>query len=511
MKKYIIILCISLFVLTSCSKWLDVKPMSEVEQSTLFQTETGFQEALNGVYATCNTSQSYGELTCGFLDYLAGNYSQNTLSGLSGSTYKPFFTYDYTNSDAISKSDMIWQQLYKSIALCNAILDNIDTKKNIFSGNNYGVIKGEALALRGYLHFDLLRLYAPSYASNPDAVAIPYITEFSLKGAPRSKVSEVLTKIITDLNAAKLLLKSSDPILSTTYVVGYPTTTKDAVNTKYTNENTGKNIFFNNRRDRLNYYAVCGTLARVSLYKQDKVTALANALEVINAKNTVNGVVVDKFPWSTKERITTSDPELKDRIFYTELIFGWYSPGLKTDLINKFENSNQGMYTSLAYFNNAFETGSGGPGGTDMRYANLYNSLSNVSGDMMLTYKYHRDASSNMYDLRLPAIRLSEMYYIAAESAFDTDPVQAWTYFNKVRFQRGITATLSGNDKNLFISELVKESRKEFFAEGQLFYLFKRLNKSINTINGTNIPASNKIFVLPIPDAELQYGSTVTQ
>lgn len=114
-----------------------------------------------------------------------------------------------------------------------------------------------------------------------------------------------------------------------------------------------------------------------------------------------------------------------------------------------------------------------------------------------------------MYELRLPAMRLSEMYYIAAESIFDTNPVQAWEYFNTVRFQRGIPAALSG-DKNLFMSELVKEYRKEFFAEGQLFYLFKRLNLPIAAINGTTTPASDRIFVLPLPDAEVQYGK-ITQ
>jgi hypothetical protein len=506
MKKYIFILCISIFVLTSCSKWLDVKPQSEVELTTLLQTETGFQEALNGVYASCNTSSSYGEITCGFPDYLAGNYAQNSNSGLSYNIYKPFITFEYTNSSVISKCNSLWSSLYKSVALCNVILGNIDAKKTIFTGNNYDIIKGEALALRGYIYFDLLKLYAPSYASKPDAIAIPYVTEFSLKGAPRSKVSEVLTKILADLNAAKLLLKTTDPILSTNYVVGYPSNTKDAANTKYTNENTVNDIFFNTRRDRMNYYAICGTLARVYLYQQDKTNALSNALEVINAKNTVNGLIVNKFPWATKERITSSDPQLKDKIFYTELIFGWYAPGLKSDLVSKFESSDQGMFTTLSYFNNAFETGSGGPGGTDLRYANLYTSTSNPMGDMMLTLKYHVDASTNMYDIRLPAIRLSEMYYIAAESAFDTDPVQAWTYFNKVRFQRGITATLTGTDKNLFISELIKEYRKEFFAEGQLFYLFKRLNRPIGAINGSITPASDKVFVLPIPDAELQYG-----
>lgn len=74
MKNYISIFCIGVLMLTSCSKWLDVRPESEVDMETLLQTETGFQEALNGVYTNCNTNAIYGELTCGFPDYLAGLY-----------------------------------------------------------------------------------------------------------------------------------------------------------------------------------------------------------------------------------------------------------------------------------------------------------------------------------------------------------------------------------------------------------------------------------------------------
>lgn len=497
MKNYILIFCISVFTLTSCDKWLDVKPESEVELETLLQSETGFQEALNGVYASCNTSSQYGELVCGFPDYLAGIYSQNFFGGVSNNEYKPFFTYNYADKDVLSKCNTTWSSLYKSIAFCNIIIEKIDAKKSIFTKNNYSIIKGEALGLRGYLYFDLLRLFAPSFASNPSAKAIPYITEFSLKGAPQSTVSEVLAKILTDLNAAKALLKDKDPILKADYVVGYPYTTADLPNTELTDENTESDIFLNTRRDRLNYYAVCGELARVYLYKQDKVNALANAMEIINAK---------KFPWATKERITTSDPLYKDRIFYTELIFSWYAPALKTSMVNKFENADYGMFTSLIYFNDAFETGSGGPGGTDMRYANMYNASS--SGTVMNVYKYHCDAKSNMYELRLPAMRLSEIYYIAAECSIETNPAKAWEYFNTVRFQRGIPTSLSG-DKNTFISELVKEYRKEFFAEGQLFYLFKRLNMPITAINGTITAASDNVFVLPVPDAEVQYGNIV--
>jgi len=483
------------FILPSCSKWLDVKPESEVDMETLLQTETGFQEALNGVYANCNTASMYGELTCGFPDYLAGLYSQNSLSGKSNNEYKPFFTFNYTDKEAISKFSTTWKSMYKAVALCNIIIEKIDAKKNIFSNNNYEIIKGEALALRGYLYFDILRLYAPSFASNPNAKAIPYITEFSLKGAPQSTVSEVLDKILTDLNAGKALLKDKDPILNAKYVIGYPYTKTDET-TELTNENLSNDIFFNSRRDRLNYYAVCGELARVYLYKDDKTNALLNAKEVLDS---------NKFPWATKARITTSDQQYKDKIFYTELVFGWYAPSLVDNMTAKFENGEQGLFSNLVYFNNAFETGSGGPGGSDMRYANMYTLYS--SGTSMLVYKYHTDADKkNMYDLRLPAIRLSEMYYIAAEAIYDINPTQAWTYFNTVRFQRGIATTLSG-DKTFFMSELTKEYRKEFFAEGQLFYFFKRLNAPIVAINGITTPASDNVFVIPIPDDEIQYGS----
>ncbi len=479
---------------TSCSKWLDVRPESEVDMETLLQTEAGFMEALNGVYTNCNTASAYGELVCGFPDYLAGNYSQNPTGGISNNEYKPFFTYNYNDEDVLNKCNMVWSSLYKAVALTNIIIEKIDAKQNIFTGDNYSIIKGEALALRGFLYFDILRLFAPSYASNPAAKAIPYRTEFSLKGTLQSTVTEVLDKVLADLNAGKELLKNTDPILSDKYIIGYPLNESDET-TELTNENTSQDIFNNTRRDRLNYYAVCGELARVYLYRNDKTNALLNAREVIDSH---------KFPWATIERITTSDLNLKDKIFYTELIFGLYAPVLEDNLSGKFENGEQGMFTNMVYFNNAFETGSGGPGGTDMRYANLYTQYTN--GSSMLVYKYHCDPETNMYDLRLPVMRLSEMYYIAAESIFDTNPQQAWIYFNTVRYQRGIPSALTG-DKNLFISELVKEYRKEFFAEGQLFYLFKRLNIPISAINGTATPASDNIFVLPIPDAEKQYGN----
>ena len=43
------------------------------------------------------------------------------------------------------------------------------------------MILGEAIALRAYMHFDLLRIYAPSLAMNPgDRLFIPYVDKLSI-------------------------------------------------------------------------------------------------------------------------------------------------------------------------------------------------------------------------------------------------------------------------------------------------------------------------------------------
>lgn len=60
----------------------------------------------------------------------------------------------------------------------------IDENKGVFTSPEvHDVYKGEFLALRAFLHFDILRLFAPSAAMNNnkglDALAIPYIDVFN--------------------------------------------------------------------------------------------------------------------------------------------------------------------------------------------------------------------------------------------------------------------------------------------------------------------------------------------
>jgi len=351
----------------------------------------------------------------------------------------------------------------------------------VLPATEYPLIKGEALALRAYMHFDALRLFAPSYLTAASAAAIPYVTTFSNKVTPTSTVADVIRQALKDLNDAKALLRTADPILSADYAVSYASDTSS--------ETRSANLFLQRRRTRLNYYAVCGELARVYLYMGDKANALSNALEVINSR---------KFPFTSQSDFINPDPTKKDRLLYKELVFSWSIPKLKDTLDRQFGAKENSLHMTTDMGNLIYETA--GVGANDLRYKQWF------TPDVSLYFvKYSRDPNSNLDSLVAPALRLSEMYYIAAETTYDTDPVKAVSYVDTVRAARNVDPLQVSSSAD-FMTALVKEARKEFVGEGQIFYMYKRLNRGIVGPTGiVNAPA-NKVFVLPLPVNEIEFG-----
>lgn len=485
MQKYLSVVVL-LLMMTSCKKWLDVIPDSQVADDELFKTEAGFQESLNGIYTRCVDAGMYGfELTGGFPEVLAQNY---TIAQNNNWGYRQASLYNYKDPFFVSTKDGAWRALYNAIANCNLLLEKADKNQTVLSGQSYALIKGEALALRAYLHFDVLRLFGPSFVTEPTAKAIPYVNKYSNKVTTLSTVTEALNNMVADLTSAKELLKTSDPIISAAYKVGYPGDTA-------TRELTSPSIFLQNRRHRMNYYAACGTLARVYLTMDKKDLALANALEVINA---------NKFPWTKTTDFINADPAKKDRILYPELVFGFYIKPLESMYNSRFNAGAVSLYITPGEGNKIYESGS--VGAEDLRFKQWFKQVLDISGDRLELQKYLRDGDENLHPFMAPALRLSELYYIAAECAWDADQAKALEYFNTVRFNRGIGTTLSVVSKEQFIQELVKEARKEFYGEGQLFYMYKRLNRNIAGPSGLSIPAGKSIFVLPLPNDEIEYG-----
>ena len=95
------------------------------------------------------------------------------------------------------------------------------------------------------------------------------------------------------------------------------------------------------------------------------------------------------------------------------------------------------------------------------------------------------------------------MYYIAAECA--ATPADGVSYLNVVRSKRGIPALPTALNAAALETEIQKEYKKETYAEGQLFYYFKRRNTT--RVDGSNILMNDATWILPIPDDEVEFAN----
>jgi hypothetical protein len=137
----------------------------------------------------------------------------------------------------------------------------------------------------------------------------------------------------------------------------------------------------------------------------------------------------------------------------------------------------------------------------DYRY--LYWYRANNEGNYFLR-KYEQLESTSWptaYRNKMPIIKLSEMYFIAAEALKDTDITKASAMINEVRIHRGLTTM--NIDRAVFDTVLLQEFRKDVIGEGQLFFFHKRLNSSRIPRSPINDIIAVKGYKLPIPISEL--------
>lgn len=458
---------IVIFAFIGCNDWLDVSPKTEVKETDLFAKESGFKTALLGAYIELASPSLYGgNLTMGFMDVLAQYYSVTS----EESTYMPMHLYDYEHADVKPIVTEIWSGLYGVIANLNNLLWNMDQRKDLFTGDNYNIIKGEALGLRAYLHFDLLRMYAPSYVLGKDALAIPYVNKVTNVPFPQLTVEQVANACISDLLEAEELLRETDPIGPNfeDYSENYTNSGMD--NAEY-DEDGG---FLRYRRERMNYYAVTTTLARIYLYIEDNENAFDWAELAVNTGKCS----------STSYIFSLYSDKLSDYSDY------YFNPNLEKEEQLIIEvNKKDTIYETDKY------------GSIDSRLKEWFNYYPNSSTEFVSKYMKSSDGST---PVNIALIRGCEAYYIAAEAASNIE--DAFERLNRVRQAFGISATydLQAGVEDLN-KELFAEYQKSFVAEGQLFYYMKRKNFSrISGVSGVTFPA---LYTFPIPDTEIEFGN----
>jgi hypothetical protein len=476
MKRFFIIIAsVALIGLSSCEKYLDVRPKSQIPADLHFSRESGFLDQLTGVYTKMIEPAMYGrEMTFGLIEVLSQNYNLGVTNA-----YRDAAAYDYFNTTVRPKIDAIWSNTYNCIARLNMLLEYHEkANPNIFRDDNRNLIEGEALGLRAFLHFDLLRIFSPSYASNPNALAIPFVTEYAPKVTPQLTVAQTLDLIIQDLERALVLLES------------------DYQRPGVANS-THRKAFFN-------YYATVGTLARAYMWKGDHVNALKYAMEIVDEGEQGSSSM---FRWVSVQDMETPIDGNRDQTFTHEQIFYLSINGM-ADNVNPWftRHSSTGgtvnpnaLLLSDAKRETVFELPAYG---NDYRAGN-WNFL--IDGGARYFSKFWQ-FENGRFNNRFPLMRKTEAYYIVAEILKHTEKEVAIEYLNLVRSHRRLGQfplpwTLSVERVQ---EEIFKEYRKDYLGEGQLFFYYKRLN--LPTIEGAAVPADDRIYVLPMPDNEIEFG-----
>ncbi|MFV0289410.1 MAG: RagB/SusD family nutrient uptake outer membrane protein [Mangrovibacterium sp.] len=453
---YIAILALLILnVFSACSEWLDVDPQGQIEQEDMFNKESGFEDALNGVYIEMKDSKAYGEqLSVNAIEYLVSSWDVEVETRA-----ERIGLFNYGSEDVKTLMESIFQQQYFIITEANAILTVIDDKKSVFQTEGmYEQVKGECLAIRAYVHFDLLRLFGPIPSEATDDLVLPYVTSVSKDRHAYSTFLEFKEALAKDIDEARNLLKTAE---------------ENDVYTAYT-------------PIRMNAEAINALDARVKLWFGNKSEAFQLAQDIISSTSKTLGTAAN---FQVGDYNIISEQFVGLHVFD---MYDFYTSNFSEQVLYKGNSST--LVNTQLYGNT----------GTDIRENSLWTSFTQND---YITYsiKKYSVSSSEPANLgvdyrRIPLLRLSEMYFIAVETAPDLATAQ--TYWDAFRQSRNLEVMALPEVEADLKNELAAEYRREFFAEGQAFYAYKRLN--VDEDHFLWLPSSATInYVVPLPELEV--------
>lgn len=463
-KIYTLLLSIAGCLLTSsCSDWFDVSPSTDVPAEELFETESGFQSALAGIYIGMTNQKAYGDnLSFGMLDQMAQLYD---MIPSGASERSAIYQYENETDQGYNTKARLadtWTQAYKMIANANNLLKWLDKngERVIASPETRSMLRGEALAIRAYLHFDILRGWGPmNYKGDPTAAAtpcMPYRTVADNSKQPLRTAEQVLDLILDDLKSAKQLMS---------YEAKKTLTSNDG----------------QNRRFRFNYHAINAVMARVYCYMGKAEEAITCAQDVIDHC----GLEL--------QSANSSDP-----ILFNEVLCGLYLYEMEKNLSAFWSDGDKlttQYFSKVSTFNTLFNATSGST--NDIRYR----TVKRYATEQVQSLKYIKNEKEVV-----PLIRLPEMYYILCEMKALSDSEDK---LNEVRHKRGYPASEDEHFKTEAdrIKALNREYRKEFYAEGQ-YYFFLKQHPTAPVEHFNEVTLGKAQYVFPLPDAEKEYGWT---
>lgn len=429
---------------TACEKALDVDPAQSIDANTALENDQDVNSLIVGGYSVMAGGNLYGTNLLMVPDLLGSE----TVASWRGTFTSPrqiaSKSMDRNNTDA----NLIWSSAYNVINIANTAINALGVVKDVDLKKQ---LEGEALFMRGIMHFELVRLYALPWGATADnsqpGVPIKLVSTKNEADAfiktPRSSVKLVYDQVIADLNKAATLLPEE--------------------NSK-----------------RVTRYTAIAFLSRVYLMQADYAKARDAADEVIES---------DLFSLNASVSAVFTNKDTKETIWE-----------IQQNEQNNAGTANNGMATFFA--------SKPGIGRADVRVIASFVSGRYPAGDLRKTEWYYIGTGArpgntytskwNSFSQNLPVIRLTEMYLTRAEanavlgtSVGSTPEVDFARVRNTLRTNSVIPASPT-------VTDIRNERFIELAFEGHRIHDLRRLRLS----TGSFAWNSDKL-VFPIPQREI--------
>lgn len=426
----------------SCDSFVEVElPKSQLTSSTVFQDYTTSNAAMADVYAKIRDKGLITGTLSGVSAQLG--YYADELTFYGASNTPAFAFYSNTVLPSNTAISTMWNNTYNQIYAANAVLEG--TRSSGITLKEKAQLQGEALFIRGLLHFYLFQLFGD--------IPYPETTDYKLNSTiSRLPSDQVYIHIIKDL-------KKAEELLPPTYT--------------------------STERVRANSFVVKALLARVYLYTGKWNDAIIKSTEVIENNSlyvfeeTINNVFLKgstEAIWQFMPSLTGKNTD--EAILFTFTLGPPPMVALSESLMSSFDAN-------------------------DLRKTNWITAITSGNKTWYHATKYKESKNSTASKEYSTVLRLTELYLIRAEArAQEENYLGAKEDLNKIRKRAGLS-NVTANTKGALLDAILEERRKELFTEyGHRFFDLKRsgkLDAVLAAKPGWDAPDRS----LPIPESEL--------
>ncbi|WP_282113059.1 RagB/SusD family nutrient uptake outer membrane protein [Maribacter stanieri] len=469
----LLVLLFSFGFFMSCDDELnDLQPFVEGNPETFFTSVSAFQNGVDGAYRQLwNYYSSPDSGLQGIPDILSDNVTLVRTGRTSNSTY---FDYRYVASTG-GPIDFYWSEAYEAVNVANLVIAQID---NLADGAEKDNILGQALAIRAWAHFDLVRFYGKIPTQSADANAslgVVYIkaedgdTEDPLAEPVRETVASNYAEIIGDLERAAQLIGED------------------------------------NGEGKLDVNGVYGLLSRVYLYNGEyqKVIDAANKVDVeLATAEDLEGLYTDvnEAGLVVELAINTSSESTGNNVGVL------YSQTTASDVLE--------YAFDFDFFNSIDED--------DLRLGVISYIGENSGNQYNAIAKFLGETGEVNGRVDIKVLRAEEVLLNKAEAQFELG-LDALSTLNELRDLRYVA--YDGGEAGQDLEDAIQfERRVELSFEGHRFFDLKRRGEPVmrstmgDIIDGSGTPpdfptlaADNFRFQMPIPIAEINSNQNIVQ